>query len=331
MTHFTVFRRAIAAAILIAAVSAPVVAQAPREKFTNLQVLPKDIEPEVLRAMMAGFTRALGVRCIHCHVGQEGRPFQPGEFAKDDKPTKLKAREMIRMTQDINDKYLATLAHRTDPPIRVQCFTCHHGVTQPRMLQDVLAQAYETGGKDSTLARYRALRGRYYGSAAYDFGEVPLADVATSLMTSGHAADAETLNALNVEMNPSSSFAKRRHAYVSLASGFGAGADAGAARYRELRERYGAQMVGERMVNEVGYEFLNTGRTDAAIDVFAFNVAENPKSGNVYDSLGEAYLKKGDKKKAIAAYQEAAALDSSNTNARDQLKELGAKPKRPKK
>src|SRR5262245_19404795 len=46
------------------------------EKFKNLQVLPKDISEEQLNSTMNGFTRALGVRCAYCHVGEEGKPLR---------------------------------------------------------------------------------------------------------------------------------------------------------------------------------------------------------------------------------------------------------------
>src|SRR5215831_13007063 len=74
------------------------------EAFTNLKVLPKDISDRDLRAMMNSFTRALGVRCNYCHVGEEGKPMRHEDFPKDDKPTKLKARVMIQMTKDLNNK-----------------------------------------------------------------------------------------------------------------------------------------------------------------------------------------------------------------------------------
>src|SRR5689334_5698860 len=88
-------RRGLAALVVVAALAGVVQAQA--NHFTNLKVLPKDIPTQDLVGMMNGFTRALGVRCIYCHVGTEGKPFQRGDFAKDDKPTKQKAREMIKM------------------------------------------------------------------------------------------------------------------------------------------------------------------------------------------------------------------------------------------
>lgn len=44
---------------------------------------------------------------------------------------KEKARAMIRMTRDINEKHLAPLG----ASVSVACVTCHHGQTQPRLLQ----------------------------------------------------------------------------------------------------------------------------------------------------------------------------------------------------
>src|SRR5262245_17581627 len=76
------------------------------------------------------------------------------------------------------------------PTVSVKCVTCHHGVAQPRTLQDVLANTYQSGGIDSAVARYQALRDRYYGQFAYDFGEVPLVDVSNQLRQQGHAEDA---------------------------------------------------------------------------------------------------------------------------------------------
>jgi hypothetical protein len=40
------------------------------EKFTNLQVLPKDISRSDLVAMMKGFSGQTGTRCSHCHLGE---------------------------------------------------------------------------------------------------------------------------------------------------------------------------------------------------------------------------------------------------------------------
>lgn len=63
-------------------------------------------------------------------------------------------------------------------------------------------------------------------------------------------------------------------------------------------------------INLLGYQALTAGNTDEAIRLFQRNVRDYPKSWNVWDSLAEAYAKKGDKKQALANYQKA--LDMVN-------------------
>jgi tetratricopeptide (TPR) repeat protein len=182
-------------------------AQWPPDSLVNLEVLPRDISVRQLVQTMAGFTRALGVRCTYCHMGEEGKPLATYDFASDEKATKLKARAMLRMVDAVNTRYLAALDDRATPPVQVACATCHRGVHLPRSLQEVLTMAYAGGGLDSLRATYDSLRQRYYGRAAYDFGEVPLADVAGDLRAAGHADDAVQLHLLNTTENPTSVFA----------------------------------------------------------------------------------------------------------------------------
>ena len=323
MNRFVTFRHSIAALLIAIAAAAPVGAQMERETYTNLKVLPKDIAPEKLHGMMSGFTRALGVRCAYCHVGQEGQPFKPGAFALDDKPEKLKARVMMQMTQDLNDKYLPTLATRSTPPVGVQCVTCHRGATRPRMLQDVLKSTYDTEGIDSTLTEYQSLRDRYYGRFTYDFGEAPLADLGNQLRFGGHGADGERLLSLNVEMNPKSNFAKRQYAGAAIGESFGTrGAEAGTATYRDMKTRFGDAVVSEELLNNIGYTFLGENQLDPAVAALKLNADDHPTSGNAFDSLGEAYTASGDKPHAIENYQRALELDPQNTHAARMLRQL---------
>jgi hypothetical protein len=221
----------LASALLATTVATAVVpslaaAQFPPERTTNLKVLPADIPVRALIDTMARFTRALGVRCTYCHVGREGEPLETYDFASDEKPEKLKAREMLRMTAAINGEHLAKLASRREPRVVVTCATCHRGVTEPRPLQQRLLTAYDAAGADSAEALYRALRQRYYGSAAYDFGEVPLADVAAAMRARGRLADAVRFYLLNTGFSPTSGFAFRQAAEAQLAAGDTAGATA---------------------------------------------------------------------------------------------------------
>jgi tetratricopeptide (TPR) repeat protein len=194
-------------------------AQFPPTKLENLKVFPKDMPVRALIDTMASFTRALGVRCTYCHVGNEGEPLSSFKFASDDKPEKNKAREMLRMVGAINGEYLTKLEARRTPQINVACMTCHRGVAEPRPIQQIVLTAYDAAGADSAEAVYRALRTRYYGRASYDFGEVPLADVGAALRGRGKTADALRFYVLNTELTPTSAFAFRMAADAQLAAG----------------------------------------------------------------------------------------------------------------
>jgi tetratricopeptide (TPR) repeat protein len=66
-----------------------------------------------------------------------------------------------------------------------------------------------------------------------------------------------------------------------------------------------------------------------AIALFEYNISNFPNSANPYDSLGEAYLVKGDKAQAIKYYQESLKLDPNNQNAARMIQELKAKKEIP--
>jgi hypothetical protein len=193
-------------------------AQFPPEKLKNLKVFPQDIPVRALIDTMAGFTRALGVRCTFCHVGEEGKPLATYDFVSDDKHPKQVTREMLGMVAAINGSLLGKLEHRHEPRITVTCATCHRGVSEPRPLQQVLMIAYDSGGADAAERRYRELRERYYGRASYDFGEVPLADVANALRQRS-MTDALRFHLLNTEFSPNSAFAHRQAGGAYLAAG----------------------------------------------------------------------------------------------------------------
>jgi cytochrome c peroxidase len=96
--------------------------------FKNLQVLPKDISKEQLFPIMKGFAQGLGVRCTHCHVGEEGRPLSTFDFASDAKEEKLIARKMLVMVHRINEQDFGVKDFKD---VKVTCFTCHRGSTEP--------------------------------------------------------------------------------------------------------------------------------------------------------------------------------------------------------
>jgi len=72
----------------------------------------------------------------------------------------------------------------------------------------------------------------------------------------------------------------------------------------------------EASFNRLGYNLLNEKAFNDAISVFKINVALYPNSDNVYDSLADAYLRKGDSTQAYTNYKKALELNTGNRRAK---------------
>src|SRR5216117_2828553 len=161
------------------AVAAQAPGHFPPDSLINVKIIPKNTPVMQVVGIMRNFAGALGVRCQFCHVGQEGQPLGSFDFAKDEKRTKLTARQMMRMVEEINRRVDTLPEHaQMTSHVEVTCNTCHRGVSRPMSLEQLIQETAQTQGADSAARAYRALRERYYGRAAYDFGE-PTLDVAT--------------------------------------------------------------------------------------------------------------------------------------------------------
>ena len=76
--------------------------------------------------------------------------------------------------------------------------------------------------------------------------------------------------------------------------------------YKSISKKYGYEVaVSENTINLLGYQYLQAGETEKAIEIFKENVKRFPNSSNVYDSLGEACEKNEQFKLAKKNYQKA--------------------------
>src|SRR5215813_13714135 len=92
----------------------------------NIQVL-KGLPESQLYAIMWFIRASLGVPCDYCHV-KEGPDRDKGWlWDRDDKPQKVRAREMMRMVMDINKNSFG--GNQV-----VTCYSCHRGTTRPEQL-----------------------------------------------------------------------------------------------------------------------------------------------------------------------------------------------------
>ncbi len=116
------------------------------EQFKNIQVL-KGIPADQLFPTMQFIAASLGVQCDFCHV--------QGAFEKDDKKTKLKARQMMQMMFAIN-------ANNFDGHRAVTCNSCHNGTTKPQAIPAVMTEEPKEamGGAKPTGSRKRRCNSR---------------------------------------------------------------------------------------------------------------------------------------------------------------------------
>jgi len=139
-------------------------AQQPNQKtaaevFKNIQVL-KRVPANQWFDTMSFIAGSLGVTCDHCHTSS---------FDVDEgNPAKLKAREMMRMVDEINSNHF-------DSHIAVTCNTCHRGTLKPQHGPVPNVEHWKKAAEKvepppssaEILARYRKLIGKGTGDAVH--------------------------------------------------------------------------------------------------------------------------------------------------------------------
>lgn len=86
-------------------------------------------------------------------------------------------------------------------------------------------------------------------------------------------------------------------------------------------------LANEAELNAYGYQLIAQSQVDKAIEILAMNTTKFPASANAWDSLGEAYVTKGDKAAAIKNFKKSLTLNPApgvKANSEKFLKELGA-------
>jgi len=118
--------------VALAQTTAPAVAAKVRPLPTNLQVLPRQMTGDQVHELMERWEAETGMHCNACHaaipgaVGPTGKPRL--NYADDSREEKATARQMYRMTEEINSKYIAKVP---GSGAAVTCGTCHRGKMGP--------------------------------------------------------------------------------------------------------------------------------------------------------------------------------------------------------
>jgi len=190
--------------MVVLALAAASASAAPPDKPKNLQYFPKTIERDALIQRMREFSFALGVRCQYCHFGGDGVSFEGVDFGSDAKPTKVKARAMLRMVDDLNGKVLSKLPSRHEPPVRMDCAICHRGQAVPMTLGSELGEVIAKEGIPAAVEHYREVRANAPHLARFGLDEWTMNELGRSLAVAGKTEAAIAMLELNAEFYPKS-------------------------------------------------------------------------------------------------------------------------------
>lgn len=100
------------------------------------------------------------------------------------------------------------------------------------------------------------------------------------------------------------------------------------AHYKNVSENLGYIVKpDETQINNLGYQMMGAKQLAKAETLFKLNTTNYPESANCYDSLGDLYLEKGDKAKAIETFKKALTLQAI-PETKEKLEKLLAEKKK---
>lgn len=100
-------------------------------KLKNLKVFPATSTYDSVDHVMDEFKVELGVKCNYCHAPSKDNPRQR-DMASDANPKKDISRDMMRMTDEMNKKYIQHIPHADTVTVQhITCNTCHRGQPKP--------------------------------------------------------------------------------------------------------------------------------------------------------------------------------------------------------
>ncbi|HEX9654056.1 MAG TPA: serine hydrolase [bacterium] len=82
--------------------------------------------------------------------------------------------------------------------------------------------------------------------------------------------------------------------------------------------------AGPNSLNRIAYQLMGSGDIDHGLALLHMAVELHPQVANLYDSIGEFYLKKGDTQQSITYYQKALEVDPNFENAKKMLEKIAS-------
>lgn len=168
----------------------------------------------------------------------------------------------------------------------------------------------------------KTLRQTFAGATVYPNLVDDFSGVTRQLILSGDRARGLRAAQLGVDLYPESAPQNAMYGIALILNGEAARADAPLRKATAINPGSLASAAG---LNNVAYQLGGTGKVEDAIAILTVAIALYPQEANLYDSLGEFQLRKGDKAKALQLYKKALEINPNFPNAaaaRDQVKRL---------
>lgn len=196
--------------------------------------------------------------------------------------------------------------------------------------RNILAAVHQEGVQGGTLYSniYDVNRGLIYLYHFHNYENVVVINLEDELKKGEHTVDLPSLfpeTFAAIQFNRRCQIPASEALYNTIDR---SGVESGIKEYHQMKKDFRKLYrydFSEDQINSLGYRLLRAGKNKDAIAIFKLNVEEHPKSWNVYDSLGEAYMEDGQKELAIKFYRKSLEINPDNDNGKEMLKKLEEK------
>lgn len=168
----------------------------------------------------------------------------------------------------------------------------------------------------------KTLRQSFEGKSVYPSLVNDFVNVTRRLILNGDKKRALEASQLAVELYPASGSANLIHGLSLIVNNQPAAAQESLKKALALNPQGPASAGG---LNNIAYQLAGVGMVDEGMAILRVAIEMHPKEANLYDSLGEFQLKKGDKAKALELYKKALEVNPNfpnAANAREIVKKL---------
>jgi CubicO group peptidase (beta-lactamase class C family)/Flp pilus assembly protein TadD len=165
------------------------------------------------------------------------------------------------------------------------------------------------------------LRTAFAGANAYPDFYGQLFDVTRGSIMGGNVKAAVSASRLAADLYPEMGAANGLYGIILVVSGRTAEARS---LLRKSLEIDPGGLASARDLNFYAFQLANAGAVDAGLELLKIAVEMHPKAANLYDSIGEFHLKKGQKESALEYYRKALEIDPKLATAQEAVKRLTA-------